>query len=74
MTSYSMGGRRPANGMSRRMNYASIAPRTMRVYQLWLSGKKVELRRVGSSVPLEEILQKQTVVDDRRAGMRRWLA
>jgi hypothetical protein len=30
-------------------------------YQLWLSGKKVELRRVGSTLPLEGILQKQTV-------------
>lgn len=29
-------------------------------YQVWLSGKKVELRRVGSTLPLEGILQKQT--------------
>ena len=30
-------------------------------YQLWLLGKKVELRRVGSTLPLEGTLQKQTV-------------
>jgi hypothetical protein len=30
-------------------------------YQVWLSGKKVELKRVGSTLPLEGILQKQTV-------------
>jgi hypothetical protein len=30
-------------------------------YQVWLSGKKIELRRVGSTLPLEGILQKQTV-------------
>jgi hypothetical protein len=27
-------------------------------YQVWLSGKKVELRREGSSLPLEGVLQK----------------
>ena len=30
-------------------------------YQLWISGKKVELRREGSTLPFEGILQKQTV-------------
>src|SRR5438105_15939266 len=30
-------------------------------YQIWLSGKKVELRRAGSSLPLEGVLQKQSV-------------
>ena len=30
-------------------------------YQLWLAGKKVELRREGSTLPREGILQKQTV-------------
>lgn len=30
-------------------------------YQVWLSGKKIELRRVGSTLPLEGVLQKQTV-------------
>jgi hypothetical protein len=30
-------------------------------YQVWLSGKKVELRREGSSLPLEGVLQKQSV-------------
>jgi hypothetical protein len=30
-------------------------------YQVWLSGKKVELRRAGSSLPLEGVLQKQSV-------------
>src|SRR6476660_2649124 len=30
-------------------------------YQVWLAGKKVELRRVGLTLPLEGILQKQTV-------------
>ncbi len=30
-------------------------------YQVWLSGKQVELRRAGSSLPLEGVLQKQSV-------------
>jgi len=30
-------------------------------YQVWLSGRKVELRREGSSLPLEGVLQKQSV-------------
>jgi hypothetical protein len=30
-------------------------------YQVWLSGKKVELRREGSGLPLEGVLQKQSV-------------
>jgi hypothetical protein len=30
-------------------------------YQVWLSGKKIELRLQGSTLPLEGILQKQTV-------------
>jgi hypothetical protein len=30
-------------------------------YQVWLAGKKVELRRQRSTLPLEGILQKQTV-------------
>ena len=30
-------------------------------YQVWVSGKKVELRREGSSLPLEGVLQKQSV-------------
>src|SRR4051794_37745302 len=30
-------------------------------YQVWLSGKKVELRREGSSLPMEGVLQKQSV-------------
>ncbi len=29
-------------------------------YQVWLSGKKVELRREGSNLPLEGVLQRQT--------------
>ena len=29
-------------------------------YQVWLAGKKVELRREGSTLPLEGILQKQS--------------
>jgi hypothetical protein len=29
-------------------------------YQVWLSGKKVELRREGSKLPLEGLLQKAT--------------
>ena len=29
-------------------------------YQVWLSGRKVELRRDGSSLPLEGVLQKQS--------------
>jgi hypothetical protein len=30
-------------------------------YQVWLAGKKVELRREGSKLPLEGVLQKQSV-------------
>lgn len=30
-------------------------------YQVWLSGKKVELRREGASLPFEGVLQKQSV-------------
>jgi len=30
-------------------------------YQVWLSGKKIELRREGSSLPLEGVVQKQSV-------------
>ena len=30
-------------------------------YQVWLAGKKIELRREGSSLPLEGVLQKQSV-------------
>ena len=30
-------------------------------YQVWLSGMKVELRREGSTLPLEGVLQKQSV-------------
>jgi len=30
-------------------------------YQVWLSGKKIELRREGSNLPLEGVLQKQSV-------------
>src|SRR5436305_14514785 len=30
-------------------------------YQVWRSGKKSELRRAGSSLPLEGVLQKQSV-------------
>jgi len=29
-------------------------------YQVWLSGKKVELRRDGSTLPMEGVLQKQS--------------
>src|SRR5262245_61111442 len=29
-------------------------------YQVWISGKKVELRREGSTIPLEGVLQRQT--------------
>ena len=29
-------------------------------YQLWLAGKKVELRREGSTLPLEGVLQRQS--------------
>jgi hypothetical protein len=29
-------------------------------YQVWISGKKVELRREGSTLPFEGILQKQS--------------
>jgi hypothetical protein len=30
-------------------------------YQVWLAGKKIELRRKGSTLPLEGIFQKQTI-------------
>jgi hypothetical protein len=29
-------------------------------YQVWLSGKRIELRREGSNLPLEGVLQKQS--------------
>jgi len=29
-------------------------------YQVWLAGKKVELRREGSTLPMEGVLQKQS--------------
>jgi hypothetical protein len=29
-------------------------------YQVWLSGSKVELRREGSNLPMESVLQKPT--------------
>jgi len=29
-------------------------------YQVWLSGKKIELRREGSTLPLEGVLQRQS--------------
>src|SRR5436305_10561214 len=29
-------------------------------YQVWLSGRKIELRREGSSLPMEGVLQKPT--------------
>jgi hypothetical protein len=29
-------------------------------YQVWLSGKKIELRREGSNIPFEGVLQKQS--------------
>ena len=30
-------------------------------YQMWLAGKNVELRREGSNIPFEGVLQKQSV-------------
>ena len=33
-------------------------------YQVWLSGKKVELRREGSTLPREGILQSKALVND----------
>ena len=29
-------------------------------YEVWLSGKRIELRREGSNLPFEGVLQKQT--------------
>src|SRR5262245_719433 len=61
LTSYSM-GRKSTGKWSVQKNELCIERGTDDggCYQVWLSGKKVELRREGSSLPLEGVLQKQS--------------
>jgi hypothetical protein len=61
LTSYSMG--RKSNGKWRvQKDELCIDPGKDEggCYQVWLAGKKVELRREGSTLPLEGVLQKQS--------------
>jgi hypothetical protein len=61
LTSYSMG--RKSNGTWRVQKDELCIDRGKEdggCYQVWLSGKKVELRREGSTLPREGILQKQS--------------
>ena len=61
LTSYSMG--RKNNGKWRVQKDELCIDRAKDdggCYQVWLAGKKVELRREGSTLPLEGILQKQS--------------
>jgi len=61
LTSYSMG--RKGNGKWRVQKDELCIDRGKDdggCYQVWLSGKNVELRREGSTLPLEGVLQKQS--------------
>ena len=61
LTSYSMG--RKSNGKWRVQKDELCVDRGKDdggCYQVWLAGKKVELRREGSTLPLEGVLQKQS--------------
>jgi len=61
LTSYSMG--RKSNGKWRVQKDELCIDRGKDdggCYQVWLAGKKVELRREGSTLPLEGVLQKQS--------------
>jgi hypothetical protein len=61
LTSYSMG--RKSNGKWRVQKDELCIDRgkdEVGCYQVWLAGKKVELRREGSTLPLEGVLQKQS--------------
>jgi hypothetical protein len=61
LTSYSMG--RKSNGKWRVQKDELCINRGKDeggCYQVWISGKKVELRREGSTLPLEGVLQKQS--------------
>src|SRR5882757_3632845 len=61
LTSYSMG--RKSNGKWRVQKDELCIDRGKDdggCYQVWLLGKKVELRREGSTLPLEGVLQKQS--------------
>jgi hypothetical protein len=61
LTSYSMG--RKSSGKWRVRKDELCIDRGMddgSCYQVWLSGKKVELRREGSTLPMEGVLQKQS--------------
>src|SRR5437899_6811163 len=61
LTSYSMG--RKSSGKWRVQNDELCLDRGKedegRCYQVWLGGKKVELRREGSTVQVEGVLQRQ---------------
>ena len=61
LTSYSMG--RKSNGKWRVQKDELCIDRGKDdggCYQVWLSGKKIELRREGSALPLEGVLQRQS--------------
>src|SRR5437764_7448050 len=60
LMSYSM-GRKGAGKWRVRKDELCIARggEDSNCYQVWLSGRKVELRHEGSSLPLEGVLQKQ---------------
>src|SRR5262247_2176399 len=62
LTSYSMG--RKSNGKWSVQKDELCIDRGKedegRCYQVWLAGKKVELRREGSTLPLEGVLQRQS--------------
>jgi hypothetical protein len=61
LTSYSMG--RKSNGKWRVQKDQLCIDRGKDdggCYQVWLAGKKVELRREGSTLPLEGVLQRQS--------------
>ena len=61
LTSYSMG--RKSNGKWRVQKDELCIDRGKDdggCYQVWLAGKKVELRREGSTLPLEGVLQRQS--------------
>jgi hypothetical protein len=61
LTSYSIG--RKSSGKLRVQKDELCIDRGMDeggCYQVWLSGKKVELRREGSTLPMEGVLQKQS--------------
>ena len=61
LTSYSMGRKSSGKWRVQKDDLCiDRGPDDGGCYQVWLSGKKVELRREGSTLPREGILQKQS--------------